>query len=354
MVQLSQLVSSLIGLVAVAQAAAQPKLPACTTKTAHKPWQMLTKTERTAFIEAELCLMKAPSKLGIKGAKSRWDDLQYNHVVQTHVVHDVGHFLPWHRYYVAVHGHLLRQECDYTGPLPYWDETADSRLSNLLDSPVFQKDAFGGSGSGSNRYITDGPFANTSLYLQRPGTAAKEYRISRSLNARSLSGAGQSAINACFGVKSYTAAWECWHGQTHGAGHMAIGGLNGNVVLSPGDPVFFLHHGWLDAMWWKWQTLDLPARLTDIGGRNVAQASYLRMLGFPAPGKEWADYNGDKGGNFTTLSHVLYAADLYQNVTVADVMDVGGDAICAEYFFSDSFNVTTVGMVDGILVPIEE
>jgi tyrosinase len=336
---------------AVAQAAPLSELAACTTKTAHKPWQLLTSTEQKAFIDAELCLMKAPSKLNKGGAKTRWDDLQYNHVIQTHIVHDVGHFLPWHRYYVAIHGWLLRDECGYTGPLPYWDETADSRLSNLLDSPVFQTSAFGGTGSGSNGYITTGPFANTTLRLQRPGTAAKEYRISRGLNARFLSGAGQSSINACFGVKSYTAAWECWHGQTHSAGHISIGGLNGNVVLSPGDPAFFLHHGWLDAMWWKWQTLDLPTRLTDIGGRKLAGASFLRMLGMGSPGKEWTDYDGDTG-NTTTLKHNLYAADLFPNVTAADVMDVRGSTICAEYFFSDSFNVTTMEMVNGVLTPI--
>lgn len=51
--------------------------------------QMLTSAEQSAFVEAELCLMKAPSKLGVTGVKTRWDDLQYNHVVQTNVVHDV-------------------------------------------------------------------------------------------------------------------------------------------------------------------------------------------------------------------------------------------------------------------------
>jgi tyrosinase len=102
-------------------------------------------------------------------------------------------------------------------------------------------------------------------------------------------------------------------------------------------------------MWWKWQTLDLPNRLTDMDGRNVPTASYLKGLGLPSPGREWTDYDGDSG-NSTTLKHVLYAANLRPNVTVADVMDIAGDVICAEYFFSSSFNVTTSKMVDGILI----
>jgi tyrosinase len=352
MVLLTYVVPSLLGLLALAQASPDKRQSTCETKTAHKPWQMLTAAEQSAFIKAELCLMEAPSKLNTGSTKTLWDDLQLNHIIQTHVVHDVGHFLPWHRYYVAIHGKFLREECNYTGPLPYWDETADSRLSDLLDSPVFQPEAFGGTGSGRDRYLTDGPFANLTLRLQRPNVANKDYRISRSLNARTLGGAGQASINSCFAIKSYAAAWECWHGQTHGAGHMSVGALMVDVALSPGDPTFYLHHGWLDAMWWKWQTLDLPARLTDMGGRNMATASFLRMLGYGAPGPEWTNYSGDSG-NTTTLDHVLYAANLYPNVTVGDVMDVGGDVICAEYFFSDSFNVTTTGLVNGILVPVE-
>lgn len=50
---------------------------------------MLTSSEQSAFVKAELCLMNSPSQLGIKGAESLWDDLQYNHIVQTHLVHDV-------------------------------------------------------------------------------------------------------------------------------------------------------------------------------------------------------------------------------------------------------------------------
>ena len=104
-------------------------------------------------------------------------------------------------------------------------------------------------------------------------------------------------------------------------------------------------------MWWKWQTLDLSSRLTDIGGRNIAGTNFLRSLGLPAPGREWTDYDGDSG-NTTTLNHVLYAANLYPNVTVRDVMDVRGNVICAEYFYSNSFNVTTMELVDGILTTV--
>lgn len=40
-------------------------------------------------------------------------------------------------------------------------------------------------------------------------------------------------------------------------------------IASPGDSPFYLHHTWLDKGWWDWQALDLPARLTEMGGPNV-------------------------------------------------------------------------------------
>ena len=41
-----------------------------------------------------------------------------------------------------------------------------------------------------------------------------------------------------------------------------------NPISSPGDPVFYLHHTWLDKIWWDWQKQDLTGRLTEMGGPN--------------------------------------------------------------------------------------
>lgn len=35
--------------------------------------------------------------------------------------------------------------------------------------------------------------------------------------------------------------------------------------------------------------------------------------------------------NITTLNHTLWMADIMPNVTIAEVMDLGGDLICSEY-----------------------
>lgn len=87
---------------------------------------------------------------------------------------------------------------------------------------------------------------------------------------------------------------------------------------------------YLDRRWWQWQQQDLPARLTDMNGQNVPTPELLAMAGWSYPGPEIQDFNGDPG-NETTLNHNLWMMGMIPNATVAEVMDLGGDLICAEY-----------------------
>ena len=158
-----------------------------------------------------------------------------------------------------------------------------------------------------------------------------------------------------------------------------------NLKLSPGDPLFYLHHAWLDRMWWKWQSLDRSTRLTAMGGPNIPPSTLppflsgpgatgrppidpsciagqlagaggrqatsnmagrdepahenleehpvlreRQVFGKPAPWPQLTDYFND-GGNVTTLAHTLWSLGLVRNVTVGDIMDIGGDFVCADY-----------------------
>lgn len=49
----------------------------------------LTKAEKDAYIAADVCLINSPSKLNIEGAVTRWDDIQWPHIVQSATVHNV-------------------------------------------------------------------------------------------------------------------------------------------------------------------------------------------------------------------------------------------------------------------------
>lgn len=94
-------------------------------------------------------------------------------------------------------------------------------------------------------------------------------------------------------------------------------GTIGDLHISPGDPIFYLHHANLDRVWWSWQKLNLKTRLGDISGP-------LNIM----------DYGNQLGGN-ATLSTPLTVGVSAQDLTVGDVMNIAGcgqtGALCYEY-----------------------
>lgn len=62
---------------------------ACTnsTKTQRKAWHKMSNTEKTSYIDAELCLINTPATLGFEGAQTKFDELQYAHIWQSNVIH---------------------------------------------------------------------------------------------------------------------------------------------------------------------------------------------------------------------------------------------------------------------------
>jgi len=49
-------------------------------------------------------------------------------------------------------------------------------------------------------------------------------------------------------------------------------------LASPGDPMFYMHHGFLDRLWAKWQNAD-HKRLNEVNGNNHVNLTYPWALG---------------------------------------------------------------------------
>ncbi|KAF4911882.1 Tyrosinase ustQ [Colletotrichum viniferum] len=260
-----------------------------------------------------------PTCVGCRGSKFLWDELHYTHIYQGNYIHYVGHFLCWHWYFVRAHEMLLQTQCNYTGAHPYWHELTDLETAPLNQSSIFDPVY----GLGDDGCIADGPFANLTLYM-KTASSNNTYCLQHKLNQDDTDTANSDNLVECFNKTSYDEAWQCYNGSPHGAGHGAVGGL------SNGDPLFYLHHAYLDRVWWQWQEDNLTARLTDISTQNIPDQSILDMAGLSAPVNELTDYNGDDG-NVTTLNHVLFIQNLVPNITIADIMDIRDDVVCAEY-----------------------
>ena len=99
----------------------------------------------------------------------------------------------------------------------------------------------------------------------------------------------------------------------HGSGHFGVGGVLGtigNAANSPGDPLFYLHHGNLDHVLWQWQQKDLKTRLNQVGGPIVP-----------------FDYSGQN----VTLDFTVALGKLASTVTLKDLLDTEGGTLCYTY-----------------------
>ena len=82
-----------------------------------------------------------------------------------------------------------------------------------------------------------------------------------------------------------------------------------DVASSPGDPSFFLHHGFVDHNWRLWQNNDIKNRLYQING--------------------WATTTEPKQP--LTLDYTLSSFGFKPDVKVRDVMDTMGGYLCYSY-----------------------
>ena len=98
----------------------------------------MTDDQRSDFINAILCLMKAPSKAPkdqYSGARSRYDDFVAYHLSNAGTLHDSTGLFPAHKYFLLAYETALRNECGYKGYHPVWS-THLTTLTPLQDSRV--------------------------------------------------------------------------------------------------------------------------------------------------------------------------------------------------------------------------
>ncbi|KAI4860409.1 Di-copper centre-containing protein [Hypoxylon rubiginosum] len=296
------------------------KRSTCTLKnlSVRRPWGSLSQKDRKAYTDAVLCLQSLPAKTPASvapGAKSRYDDFVATHINQTPFIHYSGTFLAWHRWFTHNYEQALKNECGYKGTQPYWNWALYSK--DPASSPIFDGSAYSMSGNGqyiANKgpitltlgdfapvylpagtgggCVTSGPFKDMKVNLgpvslpQNDGSVLSgtglEYNP-RCLKRDISAGVNQAYANATSivnlllqnnNVGDFQMVMQGVPGSgsigVHGGGHYTIGGDPADdVSVSPGDPVFYLHHGMIDLTWWTWQHLDYNNRLNAISGTGT-------------------------------------------------------------------------------------
>ncbi|KAF2730278.1 Di-copper centre-containing protein [Polyplosphaeria fusca] len=288
---------------------------ACATPVTRREWRALTETEQLHYLDAVQCLRTQPSVIGMN--HSLYDDFPYIHSKIGNYSHGTMDFLLWHRHFLHIYEIMLKEKCMYTGHATYWDWALD--WEDLTQAPIWDSThGFGGNGNTSaaksvayGHCVTSGPFAHLSaLYY---AGAAQKHCLSRGFltdleetrpirNLISPQAVQQVLDEADF---------EGFYTRLEFKGHNAIPALvRGDFfeVTAPYDPVFFLHHGQLDRLWWMWQAADPDNRVRKLLGRK-----------------------GAGGREDEELSRVLDFGDLAPGIAVEQILNTEAEVLCYVY-----------------------
>ncbi len=192
--------------------------------------------------------------------------------------HNGPAFLPWHREFIR--RFELDLQAEVAGVfLPYWDWATDASLTNPMVAPVWANDLMGRNDENNDHTIVQsGPFAydaedleNSWIIVNALGVAdgglARNTNNSRA-NNRSL--ADQVEIDDIQKETLYDSDYFVWGSNgyrnsnefVHNRVHNWMGGSM-TESTSPNDPIFFLHHCFVDKLWADWQAKQLQVQLSD-------------------------------------------------------------------------------------------
>src|SRR5581483_4401896 len=187
-----------------------------------KNYSDLTGVERDRFVQA-LFHLKSTGVV---------DQFGNEHETFFHMgIHGNSHFLPWHRDFLRRFEDALRAYHPAI-TIPYWNSTVDTSPS--------------------------GPLWDNSFLGQFDGA----WGLNRALGSDTLPTPAQ--VQTALGHGTYDVFWPDLETNVHNAPHRWVEGEMGGLA-SPHDPVFYLHHCWIDLLYAQWQLLHSAAPFVSSG-----------------------------------------------------------------------------------------
>ncbi len=180
---------------------------------------------------------------------SPYDDLAILHTEFVQEAHGGAYFLPWHRLFLFLYESLLR-EIDPEVTIPYWnwslENTNNAAMSNIWDR-------FGRSWSSQQnpQCIQNGPWSG--WWSQHPNNHCVQRGFTSDASGtfpplESWTNIG-NLISSNIGFHTFTTTVEA----IHGSAHVGVGGDMAVLGTAPNDPVFYLHHCFVDYIYYRWQ-----------------------------------------------------------------------------------------------------
>ncbi|KAI8822909.1 uncharacterized protein EV422DRAFT_522645 [Fimicolochytrium jonesii] len=235
------------------------RLGSCTQPLVRREFRELSDTEKQAYIDASLCLRdrrRSPSLLPDSPSQTIYDDLVYVHMQFAALTHNTAQFLPWHRYFIGIYEKLLREQCGYSGAVPYWDWSLDSQAPER--SELLTPKWFGANGDRSNENcLSSGQYRQAKPRFtdgQREDCIRRQWRDEET-GSRLPSLASYPYVMEILetATDSYNTFREALEHGPHDQVHSSLGGDMANTTISVNDPLFWAHHTNLDRLWSIWQ-----------------------------------------------------------------------------------------------------
>ncbi|KAJ3019676.1 hypothetical protein HKX48_001919 [Thoreauomyces humboldtii] len=213
-------------------------------------WNEMTVPQQQKYVAA-VKKLHAPNASGV----SKLDEFGLLHTQHFVDAHQKPHTLPWHRRFLHVYENALQTvAADPTLFVPYWNWSDDSQ--NVAGAKVWQ--AFGHDGSSAaGGCVVDGNFANWAVKVDSGAdglgsTAAPAHCLKRNENFSTLGAfIAPEPLSMIFKETSYDAFRQRLEKGAHNAVHNTIGGSVGDMAggWSCTDPIFWLHHAFIDKLW---------------------------------------------------------------------------------------------------------
>ncbi|CAG2186031.1 unnamed protein product [Mytilus edulis] len=247
-----------------------------------KEYRMLTDQEREDYHQAINDLKRDTSV-----PPNKYDALAEHHQQTSTTAHGGAAFVGWHRYYLFLY-ELALQEKNPNVMLPYWDSTLDSAMDTPTDTVIFT-DKFLGNAYGT---VTSGPFGDWERKIQRSLHTDTSYLITK--NELNL------LINFSNDQREFVSTLEMHHNGPHNW----IGGTMRDVDEAPFDPIFYMHHAFIDCIWERYRDREKqngqnPEIYPSVSSNNLEHQSTNFMVNLP-PFNNVRLTNADGYKNFWT------------------------------------------------------
>ncbi|KAI9358651.1 hypothetical protein DFJ73DRAFT_957722 [Zopfochytrium polystomum] len=284
---------------------AAPAAADCTNPTVRREWSSLSSSQKSQYINAIKQLSKRPlSGQGMDASTPITDystlslgDFTATHSAKAFYAHGNAQFFPYHRAMLWNFDQALQTVGWKIGPV-YFDWALYSQSWDKSD--LFSSAYAGTWTSSAADCLADGPFKrgdyNVSLNPPTATASIENTYVTRVYNGDSTCLRRNSHVGSALNDPVSLLLWYGtagtysdfrsasgvddrfnWHSTVHetfgGDGDMA------NPYFSPNDPLFYFHHGMVDKIWFKWQSICDEYRTSYTGSLNSGgQASLNEVL----------------------------------------------------------------------------